>query len=63
MLKEWLGNLTHARKLVCRSLTASMADAGIDPSDEARTYIDAHFKLLALVMAQTNDIAALERGK
>jgi hypothetical protein len=63
MLKEWLGNLTHARKLVCRSLTAAIADAGGDPSDEERGYIDAHFKLLALVMAQINDIAALLRGR
>jgi hypothetical protein len=64
-LKEALANLTRARKLVCRSLTASIAEAGPDPepSDEARSYIDAHFKLLALVMAQVRDIDAVLGGK
>jgi hypothetical protein len=62
-LEEALTNLTRARKLVCRSLTASMSEAGLEPNDEARSYIDAHFKLLALVMAQVRDIDAVLGGK
>ena len=62
-LKEALANLTCARKLVSRSLVASIADAGIEPSDEARMYIDVHFKLLALVMAQVRHIDAVLGGK
>jgi len=62
-LKEALANLTCARKLVSRSLVASIADAGIEPSDEARMYIDVHFKLLALVMEQVRHIDAVLGGK
>jgi hypothetical protein len=63
MLKVAIANLTCARKLVSRSLVASIADAGIEPSDEARMYIDVHFKLLALVMAQVRHIDAVLGGK
>jgi hypothetical protein len=62
-LKEALTNLAYARKLACRALSESMAAAGLEPSDEERNYINALFKLHALVMAQTGDIEAILRER